>query len=149
MTIEEYVILIQKKFSYLFNDYGFDIVYKDEYRSGYGWFRIGLESKSTRILFEREQGGGTVFLGSTTSTFNHDTNLQWVNMASILTYLLKEEWDWSFADRFSYKERPSVVLSFYSEKLQPMCEQIFKMFESQESIAKWKPEYEKYLNERF
>lgn len=149
MTLEEYTTLIQKKFAYLFKDYGFQIVHKEKYRPGYDWFRVGLESKSIRVLFEREQGGGTVFLGSTTSSFSHESNLQWVNLSSILIYLLKEKWDWSFSEEIPYKERPSAILSFYAEKLQPMCEQVLKMFKSQEAIEKWKPDYEKYLNDRF
>lgn len=149
MNLEEYILLFQQEFSYLFDDYGFQIVHKEEYRAGYGWFRIGFQTNVNRILFVRERGGGVQLLGPLTAPFEDETNRQWINMMSLLVYVMGTEWDWGFLSKLPYLEQPRASLSFNAKKLQPQCSEIFRMFESQDTVRKWKPSYEKYLEEKF
>jgi len=149
MHLEEYVALIQRYFFYLFDDYGFRIVYKEEYRKGHGWFRVGIESDKVRILFVREGGGGVLFLGTLSAPFGNEDAPQWANMLHLLSFVLQETVDWRFADGVPSTERPAVILSFYAEKLYPVCAQMLSMFASQDAIASWWSAYERYLDEMF
>ncbi|HKI54992.1 MAG TPA: hypothetical protein VJ987_12770 [Anaerolineales bacterium] len=148
MTIKEYIKLIKKEFSFLFREYDFKITYSEEYRKGYGWFHIGLESKTCRILFSREHGGGNVFFGSPDAPFNDDGDQRWTRMLNLLAYLSKKEWNWEFLDRLSPVERAVAWLSFNAKELEPVCGQILAMFRSQETVAEWKPKYEQFIHNR-
>ena len=147
MTIKEYLILIKKTFPYLFKKYEFKVVYSEEYRPGYGWFKIGLESKTCRILFVREQGGGIMFLGPIDAPFNNEDDDRWVVALTLLAYLLKKKWDWRFLDKLHPKDSAFAWLSYNARELEPFCGQVLEMFRSSEIIAEWKPAYKKYLRE--
>jgi hypothetical protein len=144
-SIDEYSRLIQERFPYLFKEYGFRISYSKEYRLGYGWFRIGLESKKCRILFAREQGGGIMFLGAADAPFNNEDDTRWVPMLNLLAYLLNKQWDWRFLDGLPQDERVTTWLAFNAKELEPMCEQVIEMFRSTEVVAEWKPKYDEFI----
>jgi len=146
MNIKEYTKIIKKEFSFLFKKYGFKIVHSEEFRSGYGWFHIGLESKACRILFAREQGGGNIFIGNLDAPFNDDNDERWVHLLNLLSYILNKKWAWTFLDKLSPNERIVAWLSFNSRELEPICGQILEMFSSEEAIATWRPSYDQYID---
>ncbi len=142
MTLEEYVKLIMKEYSYLFSRYRFKVVHKEEYRPGY--FSIGLESDVCRILFAGEQGGGVMYLGTIDAPFRYEDHPKWVLVLNLLSYLLQKEWDWSFLKEKSPSERTAAWESFMAKEFEPVSAQILDMFRSPEVVAHWRPVYEEY-----
>lgn len=143
IDIKTYVDLVEKHFSFLKNC-GFRIVYQNEYRPGYGWFRIGMESASARILFVRERGAGVLFIGPLFAPFHDEENPLWINIVQLLSFILKEKINWSLAENMKEGERVEAVFSFYAEKLRPVCNQVLSMFATQEAITSWYPLFEQW-----
>jgi len=150
MKIEEYTTIIQHAFFYLFAEYGFQVMYRKVYGPAADWYRVGLESQThpARFLFERERGAGVIFLGPLSAPFDEVSDSQWILLMNLLGYILKKEWDWSFAEQSFETERPSIVLSFCADQLYPVYAQILDMVKSQDAIARWRPAYEQYLEQK-
>ena len=148
MNIDEYSQLIKGEFLYLFEDYGFNLVYIREIQNCFNVFRIGLQSDVCRILFVREQGAGVSFLGTLSAPFENEMNEQWVSLMGLLSYILKTEYDWSFLNAIPKSQRIQSSLSFSSKQFRPYCHQLIEMFNSKESVAKWKPAYKQYVKSK-
>ena len=148
MNIDEYAKLIKEKFNYLFEKYGFSDVYIREIQNHHKVFRIGLQSDVCKILFVREQGAGVAFLGTSSAPFEDEMNEEWISLISLLGYILKKEFDWTFLNTLSRSQQIEASLSFSSSQFRPYCKQITEMFSSRENIAKWKPAYKQYIKEK-
>ena len=92
MSIEDDLIKIQNKFSFLFNEYRFRIVFSKQFRIDH--YSIGLESNICRILFYRELGGWNMFIGMLDATYDSEVG-GWINTDILLTFIQKREIDWS------------------------------------------------------
>ncbi|WKZ35536.1 MAG: hypothetical protein QY332_18150 [Anaerolineales bacterium] len=145
MSIQEYLLKIKEKFPYLFDVYGFRIAYTKEFR--FDHYSIGLESDMLRLLFEQERGGWGIFVGKLDASFDHKKN-NWVNIYSLLPYLLKREVDWSTLSKYPYLEQVDVMLSLTARELAPLFSQIVEMFRSPDTIAQWKPAYDQYVKDK-
>jgi hypothetical protein len=144
MNIDEYTAIITESFSFLFEEYNFNIVYRNEYRPEYDWYVIGLESPKCRIMFIREQGAGAVFIGESSSPFGNEPSGSWVSLLGILNYLRKSELDWSFVGKVPFSDQTKAGISFEANEIKPFINQILDMFVSPEAISKWKSNYNEY-----
>jgi hypothetical protein len=145
MTIEEYLMVINAKFPYLFKDHGFRVIYTKEFRPDHNV--IGVGSASFRILFEQERGGFSVFVGTSDASFD-EKKTDWVNLHSLIIYLLKREIDWSPLDKAPYPEQMDIMFSITAKELASLYKQVAEMFRSRHEMAQWKPAYDQYLRER-
>jgi hypothetical protein len=145
MTVQEYLMVINEKFPYLFKDYGFKVIYTNEFRPDHNV--IGIESELFRILFEQERGGFTIFVGMSDASFD-DKKAGWVNLHSLMIYLLKREIDWSPLDKAPYSEQMDIMFSITAKEFAALYQQIAEMFRSHHVTAQWKPAYDQYLRER-
>ena len=148
MNINEYSQLIKGEFSYLFDEYGFKLVFISENHDHFSVFRVGLQSDICRILFVREQGAGVSFLGTPNAPFENEMNEQWVSLIGLLGYFLNKDFDWTFLNTIPQSRRIQSSLSFSSKQFRPHCKQMIEMFTSQEIMASWKPAYKQYIKDR-
>ena len=148
MEIDEYSHLIKNEFSYLFEEYGFDFVYIRENQNRFSVFRIGLQSDICKILFVREQGAGISFLGTPIAPFDDEMNGQWVTLIGLLSYILKQDFDWEFLNTVPQNQRIQSSLAFSAKQFRPKCKQMTEMFRSQKIMEKWKPAYKQYIKEK-
>jgi len=148
MNIDEYSHLIKNEFSYLFEEYGFRVVYIREIQKRVSVFRIGLQSDVCKILFVREQGAGVSFLGTPNAPFDDEMNGQWVTLIGVLSYILKQDFDWDFLNTVPHNHRIQSSLAFSAKQFRPECGQLIKKFRSQEIMAEWKPAYKQYIKEK-
>lgn len=144
MSIQEFISMIEQKFPYLFDEHGFRVIYTKEFRSDHS--SVGLESSQFRMLFQQERGGFGIFVGTLDAPFDDEMN-GWVNIYSLMTYLLKREIDWSILDRSPYSEQADIMFSITAREFAPLCKQIAQMFASSDVVAQWKPVYDRYVNE--
>jgi hypothetical protein len=148
MNIDEYAQLIKKNFYYLFEEYGFSNVYICEIHNRHKVFRVGIQSEICKILFVREQGAGVSFLGTSNAPFENEMNENWISLISLLGYILKKEFDWTFLNTLSRSQQIEASLSFSSSQFKPHTKQMIEMFSSQENVAKWKSAYKQYIKEK-
>ena len=148
MNIDEYSQLIKDEFFYLFEEYGFKLVYIREHQNRFTVFRIGLQSNACKILFVREQGAGVPFMGPLSAPFENEVDEQWVSLIGLLSYILRIDFDWSFLNTTPQSKRIQASLSFSSKQFKPHCRQMIEMFSSQENVAKWRPVYKLYIKEK-
>ena len=148
MNIDEYSQLIKDNFNYLFEEYGFNVVYIHEPRSRHKVFRVGLQAEFCKILFVREQGAGVSFLGTSNAPFNNEMNENWVSLIGLLGYILRKDFDWTFLNTIPHRQRIESSLLFSSNQFRPYCGEMIEMFSSQENMAKWKPAYKQYIKEK-
>ena len=150
MNVEEYINVAKDEFPYLFNNYGFELAFSLQEKT---WrFAFGIESKvyQMRMLFSRQQGAGTIYLGPNLAPFNNEySDLYWFTMGNILIYLDRKRIDWSQLDRFKGDDRIRPVFRFISKKFASHCPSVFRMFSSEAEIASWRPEFEQYIEEAF
>ncbi|RME56955.1 hypothetical protein D6779_09695, partial [Candidatus Parcubacteria bacterium] len=78
--------------------------------------------------------------------FDDEENPQWMNMMHLLSFVLKEKMDWRSAGNMAGASRVETVLSFYAEKLRPVCSQVMGMFATRETMASWYSLYEQYVD---
>ncbi len=149
MDIDAYIQLIKDLFPFLFSDYGFVISYKLAYRPDQDWYAVGLESAANRVLFVREQGGGSMAIGHCASPFGNNPTIggQWFQAMSLLGFLLQKEWDWSFLKDLPLKDLPRSSMAFSAKEMRPYFGKMLEMVRSPEAISKWKPEFDRYLEE--
>jgi hypothetical protein len=148
MGIVEYSQLIRDVFSFLFEDFGFSIVYSKEQKSRFKILRAGLQSDMCKILFVREQGAGVIFLGTPTAPFENEMNEQWVSSIGLLSYLLKKDIDWNFLNTIPHHKRVKASLEFSAQMIQTHFESLIGMVSSIEKMEKWKPDYQQYVREK-
>jgi len=88
-TWEEYYQNARDEFPYLFDEYGFKVVFREE---GEGRDRgrdaFGLESDmyKMRIFFSRHGGGDVIFFGPVSALF-FDEHFEWILLVNLLYYL--------------------------------------------------------------
>jgi hypothetical protein len=142
MTIQEYLSLIEKKFHYLFSDFGFKLSYAKEFRSGNN--SIGLESENFRIFFQQERGGFSIWIGTLNSSFDNE-NDGWISIYNLMVFLLNREIDWKILEKSPYQERVDNMFTITANEFAPLCKQVVEMFKSPENVAQWKPDYDQFI----
>lgn len=144
MNVEELSTIIEKEFYYLFEKYNFKEVYRREHRLNHN--SIGIESNKCRILFKQE-GGVNILIGPKEYPFNDIQ--KWISLKGVVNYLQKQSMDWK-PDKKNQSLNNQVIyqLSSVAHSMKPLCQQIFDMFSSQESILQWKSEYDRYIDEQ-
>lgn len=164
--MEKYIQTVKDEFPYLFGEYGFKVVFREEEEIqgfGRGGDAFGLESDifKVRILFTRRGGGDGIMFGPISASFYVDdpssymiTNkpFEWVGLPNLLWYLNRQHTDWSELEQERKKpllKRDTARVSFriLSRLLKPHCPRVFEMFSSPEAITAWKPDYKRYIRE--
>ncbi len=156
MLVGEYIQTAKDEFPYLFDEYGFKVVYTEE---GEGRDRgrdaFGLESDiyKMRIFFSRHGGGDVIFFGPLNALF-FDEHFEWIMLVNLLCYLNRQPIDWSELERARKKdplgkEADRVYFRLQSRLLKPHCPRILEMFSSPEAIAAWKPQYEEAIHKEY
>jgi hypothetical protein len=140
MDLQEYLQLIQKHFEYLFNQDGFRITQSKENRPGN--YSIRLESSMCRIWFEREGGGGVMFIESLQEDFRDEL----INIDSLIPYINRRSIDWGQLENKPYLERIALRISLLAKEFFAVREKIYEMFSS--DMNQWLPSYKKYKAER-
>jgi hypothetical protein len=147
MLVEQYVKIALEEFPYLFNEYGFKqaYLYQGEGRD-LGRYAFGIESNiyKMKMLFSRQRGGGSIYIGRT-APYNNEDSYLWFGTWNILKYLNQKPIDWSSLDRNTEEDQIRLVCRLISESFKPHCPHILEMFSSEEAIASWKPAYDKYI----
>ena len=159
MLVEEYIQIAKEEFPYLFDEYGFRIVYtyQGEGRD-LGRYDFGIDSDiyKMRIRFSREQGGGVIDFGPLSASFYHKRILpkefggppyEWVALENLLWYLNRRRIDWSELEGYQDEDRIRPVFRLSSRLLKPHCPRVLEMFSSAEAIAAWKPQYEEFIDQ--
>jgi hypothetical protein len=166
MSLEKYIQVAKEEFPYLFHEYEFQVVFKEEEEMqglGRGGDAFGLESDmyKMRILFSRRGGGDGIMFGPTSASFYVDdpssfmltgVPFEWVEIANLLWYLNRQHADWSELEQerkkpLTKRDLSRVSFRIQSRLLKPHCPRVFEMFGSSDAIAAWKPDYERYIHE--
>ncbi len=154
--LEKYFQTAKEEFPYLFEEYGFKVVYQEE-GEGRDWGRdaFGLESDmyKMRIFFSQHGGGDVIFFGPLSALF-FDEHFEWVGLPNLLWYLNRQRIDWSELEQEGKKpptkqELIRVSFRIQSKLLKPHCLKILEMFSSPEAIAAWKPQYKEALHKDY
>ncbi len=156
MPLEKYLQTAKEEFPYLFEEYGFKVVFKEE-GEGRDWGRdaFGLESNiyKMRIFFSQQGGGNLIFFGPLSALFFNE-HFEWVEIANLLWYLNRQRIDWSELEQAIKKDPRGkdwdrVSFRLQSRLLKPHCPRILEMFSSPEAIAAWKPHYEEFIDKEY
>jgi hypothetical protein len=166
MPLEKYVQTAKDEFPYLFEEYRFKVVFREEEEEqglGRGGDAFGLESDiyTMRILFSTRGGGDGIMFGPRSASFYVDDPssymltgipFEWLMLTGLLWYLNHQCIDWSELEQTRKKdlfgkETQRVSFRIQSRLLKPHCPRIFEMFSSLEAIATWKPDYERHIRE--
>lgn len=151
MDLVEYGQIVRREFSFLFQEpFHFVVVHTEQ--TSRQRYAIGIESQvqNVRMLFSRQQGGGCIYLGTMHAPFdNYYSDQLWVEIANLIMFLVYQEFDWKPFERYTGEERVSPVLRHLASLFRPLCPRAFEMFSSEEVIALWRPEYERFLEGLF
>jgi hypothetical protein len=145
MFVEDYVKIIEEEFSYLFDRYGFKVVYSEQKNNNK--YRAGIESKICKILFVREQGAGVIYLGPPTAPFLNEFGNSWIEIANLIMYLTQEKIDWNKVDKYKGENRIRPIMKLLANIFEPHCPKALEMFSSNEMIARWRPMYKQYIRQ--
>lgn len=146
MLLKDFISVIENAFPYLFEKYGFRIVKSEQYVKGYyEGCVVGLESDACRIAFVHEEPG---YPGAVIGTLEDDFGnfAEWVNLSDLLFYLRKEplRWEHPYKRGLRYDEYVAEALSLLSERLEPLCEDVLRMFVDKDSKTRWKARCDQY-----
>lgn len=145
MTIQEYLVMIQKNFAYLFKERGFKVAFTKEIRVDHN--TIGLESNDFRMLFEQERGSFSIFIGGHNAPF-YDNDAEWVSLFNLLDFLLENKINWSVLEKYSYLEKTEIMFSMTAKEFMPLYSKAAQMFSSPNTIAQWTPSFNEYIREK-
>jgi hypothetical protein len=153
MLVEEYIQIAKEAFPYLFDEYGFKLVYSYQGEGrDLGRYAFGIESAiyRMRILFSRQQGAGMIYFGQLTAPFANEYSYLWiVNDGNLLMYLNRQRVDWSELDPYTDEDHIRPGFQLISRLFKPHCPGVLEMFSSEEAIATWKPQYEQYIDKAY
>lgn len=145
MELELLLAQIRSAFAYLFDEYGFQLVYLDPKLGRPDTALIGFASPSCRIAFDWEQGTVTPLIGPPSSTFGQDTKIegidQWYNLERMLDFMQKRPFRWPVAGETPQRTE---LLTWWAETLRPIAPQLFQRFASRDRVRQWDAEFAAY-----
>lgn len=145
MELELLLAQIRSVFAYLFDEYGFQLVYLDPKLGQPDAALIGFASPTCRIAFDWEQGTVTPLIGPIASTFGQDTKIdgvdQWYNLERMLDFIQKRPFRWPTAGGIPQSVE---LLNRWAAALRPLAPQLFQRFESRDRVRQWDAEFAAY-----
>ncbi|MFZ4657933.1 MAG: hypothetical protein ACOYNY_13040 [Caldilineaceae bacterium] len=145
MELELLLAQIRSAFAYLFDEYGFQLVYLDPKPERSDSALIGFTSPFCRIAFDWEQGTVTPLIGPPSSTFGQDTKIdgidQWYNLERMFDFIQKRPFRWPTA---SETPQRAELLTRWADALRPIAPQLFQHFESRDRVRQWNSEFAAY-----
>ena len=150
MNIEQYKNLIEISFPYLFNQFNYKLVFKEQ--EGLYKLHVGLASTDhqARFFFVKESGGGGApLIGPSNASFYTIYHEEWIGLVPLLYFLGAEPIRWEKADlKPDEFEQAHEDLLMISDRVEPRVEQVLDMFKSDDSIQQWKPTFNEFLEKR-
>lgn len=145
MELEALLAQIRSSFAYLFDEYGFQLVYLDPKLERPDTALIGLSSAYGRIVFDWEWGTLTPLIGAASAPFGQDVKLdgveQWHNLERIIDYIQQRPFRWPAVNE---TPPPPTLLTDWANALQPIAPQVFHLFASQETMRHWQADFAAY-----
>lgn len=149
----EFLKLIRRHFSYLFDEYGFTVMETRQYRKG-EFCMVFLKSEHALIRFEEELDSVSLLFGPVNAPLRWEYAVEgtryWYPIRPLLDFLKREPVDYEEilreAERFLSKTLEQ-QLEELSCMLRPVCAQVLGLFRH-DAPAQWRTEYEKYQQEQ-
>lgn len=138
-------------FSYLFREYGFDVIHTESHKGG-ELCLVVLDSQHCRIAFYRAQGEVNALFGPRTAPVGwsdiHQPGTPWYYLYGLLDFLEGRPFDLRrlFEDMDRHLDYAAQMQGL-SERLRPLVGRVISLFEGEHAMS-WKVEYEEFKRQR-
>jgi hypothetical protein len=150
MTFTEFESLVQNEFIRgVLEHFSPQIIHRREYQGQY-WpgYEIGVRTLFCKFLFVWEEGGG-VMIAPSSSDFENRSD-SWFSLDRIIYFIKNQSFTWEAPyQNIPHDDQIIKTLQETRMALAPHVSGVISLFSSDEKVAEWIFNYEKYEDEQF